>query len=152
MGQRDLLTSKINDLVTSNDPALQYPSERFLELMLTRGVFLSKEDYRDIVAPAIEWAFERRFDHRLGKKTIRDALEVAGFTARAEAHQVLLEEFTAFLNRVQLDDRDDWYLHGIRVVIVALMANPACTEGAGALKTALRNVNRIQRSRTEVRD
>ncbi|HVP48387.1 MAG TPA: serine/threonine-protein kinase [Bryobacteraceae bacterium] len=150
MGQRDLLTSKINDLVTSNEPSLQYPSERFLELMLTRGVFLPKEDYRDIVTPAIEWAFERTFDHRLGKNTIREALEVAGFTARAEAHQVLLEEFTAFLNRARLDDKEDWYLHAIREVIVALMANPACTEGAGALKTSLRNVNRIQRSRTEV--
>ena len=147
IGQRDLLITKISDLVASNDPTLQYPSERFLELMIKRGILLPREDYRDVVEPAIQWAFERTFDHRLGKKTLRDAIEEAAFTSRGDAHQMLVEEFTKFLGRTTLEDKEDWYLHALREVITALLANPACLGGSPELKRALKSVNQIQRSR-----
>jgi hypothetical protein len=115
--------------------------------MLTRGVLLPKEDYRDIVMPSIEWAFERNFDQRLGKKSLRDALEEAAFAARGEAHQVLMEEFSNFLNRASIDDKEDWYLHALRETITALMANPACVGGSSDFKKVLRHVNELQRSR-----
>lgn len=146
-GQRDLLLVKVTNVVGSNESSLEFPSEQLLELMLTRGVFLPKDDYRDIVVPAIEWAFEKHFGPRLGKVRLRDAIEEAAFISRGDAHQVLMEEFTKFLNRAQLGEKEDWFLHAIREVITALMANPSCTSGSAALKDALRNVNKIQRSR-----
>lgn len=115
--------------------------------MLTRGVLLPKDDYRDIVAPAIEWAFERQFGRFLGKKTLRDALEEAAFASRGDAHQVLMEEFAKFLGRTTLEEKEDWYLHALRETITALMANPACIGGSGDLKAILRKVNELQRSR-----
>jgi serine/threonine protein kinase len=145
-GQRDLLLAKINGVVTSNDPGLEFPSERFLQLMLTRGIFLPRDDYRDIVVPSIEWAFEKVFVVRLGKLTLRDAIEEAAFTARGDAHQVLMEEFTKLLGRIKLDDKEDWFLHAVREVIAALMANPACVSSSPELKQAFRDVNKIQRS------
>jgi serine/threonine protein kinase len=146
VGQRDVLLSRVVDVAGSEDPNLEFPSERFLELMLTRGLFLPKDDYRDIVIPAIEWGFERVFGNRLGKEPVRRALEEASFSSRGEAHQVLMEQFTELLTRVNLDDKPDWYLHIVREVIIALMANPSCTEGSPALKAALRQVNKVQRS------
>jgi hypothetical protein len=104
--------------------------------MLTRGLFVPKDDYRDIVAPAIEWAFERVLGERVGKATLRDALEEAAFTSRGEAHEVLTEEFTQFLKRIELKGKQGWYLHAIREVIIALMANPSCVEGSPELKAA----------------
>jgi hypothetical protein len=149
VGQRDLLLSKVIDVVASNEPNLQFPSERFLQLMLTRGLFLPSEDYHDIVKPAIEWAFERVFENRVGRDTLRDALEEAAFTSRGEAHQVLMEEFTEFLHRIngELEQKEDWFLHALREVIIALMANPSCVGGSAELKSALRKVNQVQRSR-----
>ena len=118
------------------------------ELLLTSGVLLDKEDYRDIVNHSIEWAFERKFGHLLGKKTIRDAIEEAAFVARGEAHRVLMEGFAKFLNRTALEDKEDWYLHALRETITALMANPASVWGTADLKRALRAVNELQRSRS----
>jgi hypothetical protein len=123
-------------------------SERFLQLMLTRGIFLPRDDYRDIVIPAMEWAFEKVFVVRLGKVALRDAIEMAAFTARGDAHQVLMGEFTKLLGRVRLEDKEDWFLHAVREVIAALMANPACIESSPELKQAFRAVNKIQRSHT----
>jgi serine/threonine-protein kinase len=94
VGQRDVMLTKVIDVVASNEPNLEFPAERLLELMSTRGLFLPKDDYRDIVIPAIEWGFDRFFGNRLGKQTIREALEEAAFVSRGEAHQVLMEEFT----------------------------------------------------------
>ncbi|MBZ5627448.1 MAG: serine/threonine protein kinase [Acidobacteriia bacterium] len=146
-GQRDVLISKITDVVGSNEPNLEFPSERFLQLMLTRGVFLPRDDYRDIVAPGIEWAFERYFGSRLGKVTLRDAIEEAAFISRGDAHKVLMEEFTKSFERSQLDTKEGWFLHAVREVIIALMANPSCTESSPVLKDGLKQVNRLQRAR-----
>jgi hypothetical protein len=151
-GQRDLLIAKITDVVASNASSLEFPSERFLQLMLTRGIFLPKEDYRDIVVPAIEWAFERTPVVRRGKASLRDALGEAAFISRGDAHRVLADEFTKFLGRTDLDDKEGWFLHAIREVITALMANPACADGSTALKDGLKAANRIQRSRYAVSD
>lgn len=78
---------------------------------------------------------------------MRDALEEAAFISRGDAHGVLMEEFIKFLNRTQLEDKEDWYLHAIREVITALMGSPDCTSSSTPLKEALRKVNKLQRSR-----
>ncbi len=145
-GQRDLLLAKINDVVWSDKPTLEVASERFLELMLIRGIFLPKDDYREIVVPAIQWAFEKHFVARLGKASLRDAIEEAAFISRGETHQVLMEEFIKFLQCTDLEDKEGWFLHAIREVISSLMANPACTSSSPELKEAFRTVNKIQRS------
>jgi len=149
-GQRDLLILKITDVASSDDPQLEFPSERFLALMLTRGIFLPKEDYREIVVPAISWAFERYFGSRLGKLSVRDAMEEAAFISRGEAHTVLTEEFIKFLDRTQLENKEGWFLHALREVITALMANPDSTTSSPPLKTALKNVNKLQRAIADV--
>lgn len=148
VGQRDVLLARVTDVAGSNDPNLEFAAERFLQLMLTRGLFLPKEDYQDIVIPAVEWAFEREFGSRIGKETLREAFEEASFTSRGESHQVLMEAFVELLTRINLDEKPDWFLHVAREVVIALMANPSCTEGSPALKSALKQINKVQRSHT----
>jgi hypothetical protein len=142
-----LLLTKVIDLVASNDPKLSFATERLLGLMLTRGLFLPKEDYHDIVEPSIQWGFERIFQDWTGRPTLRDALEEAAFISRREAHQVIMEDFTKFIEGVNFEEKPDWFLHSAREIIIALMANPSCIEGSPQLNLALRAINRVQRSR-----
>jgi hypothetical protein len=57
------------------------------------------------------------------------------------------DEFLAFVAKLDLQDKEDWYLHGLREGIQTLMANPECDERATELGKALREVNKLQRSR-----
>jgi len=147
-GQRVLIIAKALDVVVANDPNLINAGERFLGLLLTRGVLLPKDQYREIVNPAIQWGFEIKFyGTSIGRESIRDALEQAAFVARDGAYEVLMEETLAYLKGVDLNDKEDWYLHKVREVIEALMANPECDAGASELGEILRNTNKVQRSR-----
>jgi serine/threonine protein kinase len=147
-GQKVLIVSKVVDVVGSNEYRLQYAAERFLQLMLTRAILLSKEDYREIVEPAIRWAFEIDFDGGIGKESLRRTLEEAAFLARNGAYEVLHEELLKFIDRVEsLEDKEDWYLHTLREVVETMMANPTCEEGAKPLGEFLRKINRAQRSK-----
>jgi hypothetical protein len=110
-------------------------------------MYLAKEDYREVVVPAIDWGFEREFNGTLGRNRIRIAVEEAAGHAEEDAHAVLMEEFTKFLARVDLESQENWYLHSVRDVIEAILANPACTSGAEDLVKGVREINRIQRSR-----
>jgi hypothetical protein len=82
-GQRVLILAKIADIVSSGESQLQIASEQFLNLLLPRGLLLEKEDYRQIVHPAIVWAFERTFGGPfVGSSKIRRALEDAAHSSR----------------------------------------------------------------------
>ena len=84
-GQKSLLVTKIADILASSDESLQYPAASLLEMMLTRGIQLSKDAYRDIASPALSWGFERTYtDGRIGRSKLREALEEAAFIARGE--------------------------------------------------------------------
>jgi len=145
-GQRDLLLAKILDVVVSNEENLEYASERFLQLMLTRGILLPKEDYKEIVVPAVEWASEKPFGKWMGKQTLRTALDEAASEAHGEAHAILRDEITELISRISLDDKEGWYLHALREVIQSIMSNPACVDGSTELKKAFREINKKQRA------
>jgi serine/threonine protein kinase len=145
-GQRVLILAKVADVVTSGDPQLQYAAEQFLDLLLVRGLYLDKEDYREIVTAAIQWGFGINGLGRFGSNRIRRAFEQAAANARGEAHGVLCEELDSFLKETSLEEKADWFLHSVRQVLQTLLANPSCTKGAGDLARVLRRVNQIQRS------
>jgi serine/threonine protein kinase len=147
-GQRVLILAKIADIVSSGESQLQIASEQFLNLLLPRGLLLEKEDYRQIVHPAIVWAFERTFGGPfVGSSKIRRALEDAAHRARVAAHEVIKEEFVAYLNGVDLERKENWYLQATRELIETLLANQSCTTGSAELACALKKVNAIQRAR-----
>jgi hypothetical protein len=121
-----------------------------LELLLVRGLHLESAKYREIARPAIERAFERDFDGRLGHRSLREAIAEASELARGGAFDVLAEEFLGFVHRVRLDDKPGWYLPQLRETLQSLLANPDCTESADDLATALRDVNQAQRRRPQM--
>lgn len=147
-GQRELILIKIADLVESDKPQLEFATERFLDLMLYRGITLDGERYRGIVVPSIRWAFERKFDGYIGRPNLRRALEGAASVSRGASHEVLCEEFGKFINERDLESQDEWFLHAVRPIVQTLLANPACGTQAGELGRILRGVNEAQRSRT----
>ncbi len=148
-GQRMLILEKTASVVNSGDPHLDYPGAQLLELLLERGLMLEAEQYRDIVKPAFFWAFEKRFGDYLGKESLTLALERASYQAPQQAHTVLREEFSVFLSKVKMREKEDWYLHRVRTIVQTLMANPCCTAGADSLAQVLRTVNEVQRSRPD---
>jgi serine/threonine protein kinase len=143
-GQRTLILVKLDDVVESTAPNLQYAAAQFLELLLIRGVLLDRESYRRIVGPAINRGFERDNGQSAGSRTLRDAIEQAASLARADAHSVLEDEFISFMERASLEGMPDYLLHECREVLQALLANPACNPRARALADFLRRVNKEQ--------
>lgn len=146
-GQRVLVLAKVFDVVGSNDHALESAAEGFLELLLVRGVLLEKEEYREIVRPAVQWGFEKHFDGRTGRESIRKSLEEAAFVSRDGAFDILTEEVLSYVATVDLASKEEWYLHTMREVIQALMANPTCESAASDLGKVFRKINQAQRSR-----
>lgn len=148
-GQQALILTKLDDIVYSGEAQLERASERLLEILLDRGILLEDKDYRAIVLPAIQWGFEFRFNDYVGSNFIRRAIEKAAYNSGAEAHRVIREEFCDFVKELNLEEKEDRYLHWIRVLIQTLLANPECSEDVEELVGILRKVNGIQRSRGE---
>ena len=147
-GQQGLIFAKVADIVDSGESNLQVAAERFLELLLNLCVLVEKDSYQEIVERALPWAFEKKFNGKIGRDSIRRALEKASHESSDSAYEVLRKEFVSFLDRTELRNQEEWYLHAVRNVLQNLLANPACTHGVAALVKALREVNQIQRSKS----
>lgn len=147
-GQKVLILAKVTDVVASGETRLQFASEQFLNLLLSRGLLLDKDTYREIVRPAVEWAFGGKFGETFAASaSIQRSLEQAAYVARGAAHDVLREEFVEYLKGVDFEKKENWYLQGIRDQVETLLANPSCTSGATELVNFLKTINRVQRAR-----
>lgn len=144
-GQRALILVKLEDIVSADDPHLLYAAAEFLELLVHLGIMLDKDSYERIAGPAFERAFEYEYDGRLGRKGLRTAIDMAAAAARGEVFEVLVNAAVKFVQSIPLDEREGWYLHGLRDILQSLLANPACTKGAVEIAGALRAVNKAQR-------
>jgi serine/threonine protein kinase len=148
-GQRALVFVKLDDLVNSDDPNLKYATAEFLELLIIRGIQLGGEQYQEIAVPAVNRAFEVEFDGRVGRRSLRNAIEEAALLAQGEVFEILAQSFLSFVDRTDLDSKHAWLLQEMRETLQTLLANPACSESsADPLAEALRKVNRAQRART----
>lgn len=147
-GQRALIFVKLDDIVASDDSSLQFAARELLQLLITRGLLLPADDYRRIAEPALFWAYEHWFGHQLGDRGLRDAVRDAAAQASGSIVAVLVEACLAQIELIALDDRPDWYLHGLRELLQTLMANPGSpVDQAARLASRLQEVNRTQRSR-----
>ena len=151
-GQQSLILAKVADIVDSGESKLEYASGRFLELLLNLCLLVEKDSYRVLVVQAVSWAFEKQFNGQIGRDSIRRSLEKASHEASGGAYEVLREEFEKFLERTELHEQEEWYLHAVRNVLQNLLANPSCTRGESVLVEALRKANQIQRSRSRPSD
>lgn len=154
-GQRSLLLIKLESIISSDDENLSFPGADLLEVMLEKGVRLKPEEYRKIVCPAIEWGFEKAYplytgtSHTVGRRSLQDALKDVCLMADRDAHQILREELEKFGQDLDLSGKENWYLHSMREVLSALLANSAFTGDTSTIAGLLTAINQEQRSREQ---
>lgn len=147
-GQKALILAKLADITSSGDDRLGFASEELLELLLSRGMLLPADDYREIVSAAVKWGFETNDNgHYLGGDRIRRAIEQAAYVARGDAHSVIADEFCKTIVHCDFESKENWFLHLVRAVVQTLLANPSCEEHSSELVRILKTVNRTQRER-----
>lgn len=145
IGQRSLILAKTSDVVRSGESALVFAGERLLELLLLRGLLLPDSDYREIVAPAFKWAYERQFGTFTGSNSVRLGLEKAAQQAKGGALAVIEEECANLLVPVDFSQKPEWYMHNARVLVQTILANPACSVKATELIAVFKKINEAQR-------
>lgn len=78
---------------------------------------------------ALEWGFKKEFGEKWwGDPNVREALADAIRLSGTSSHGVLAESFVDFVDGLELGDTPRWFLHQLREVAMALLANPACGE------------------------
>lgn len=152
-GQTALLLVKLESIICSDDENLSFPCAELLETMLVKGMRLEVEEYRRIVRPAVEWAFEKVYPYpgspSMGKRSLQDALKDVCLRAGHGTHQVLREELEEFVQGIDLAEKENWYLHSLREVLSALLANSAFTSDPTGIASFLTAINEEQRSREQ---
>lgn len=146
-GQKKLILLKCDDVVNSGEDSLKAAGVSFLETLLRIGIHLPKEDYRRIVAPSINWAYEQEFVGKSGNLRLQNAIEKAAMNARTDALDVISEELLKLTHLVNLESKPNWYLQVLRNLLSTILANQACHSLIDELATELEKINKIQRAR-----
>jgi serine/threonine protein kinase len=130
-GQKLLLVTRLKDLLRIDKPELRTATAQVIELLTRLARFEPEREYGLIIAAAFQWGFDKSYGvNWTGDQDIRDAIAEAAKTANADAHRVLSDEFAKFLNSKDIPKLPGWYNHDLRIQVMALLANPACGDGA----------------------
>lgn len=145
-GQRALILLKIEDVINSTDERILHAGEDLLELILVRGVLLPPEEFRDFSKAGYPWGFRKKYGLYEGSGRIRAALVEAAMATRGPNFEGLAAAAIDFFEHEQYNEKQGWYLNGLRDVIQALLANQSCgDEHAGRLARILKVANAAQK-------
>jgi hypothetical protein len=126
-GQRLLVTNRLKDLIRTDRPELRIATAQVIALLTSRARFEGAKEYAPIVSAAFDWGFEKLYGTSwVGQPEIRESLIEAAKSANADAHKVLSKGFVAFVEQKDIGAQQRWYPHDLRLLVMALLANPAC--------------------------
>jgi serine/threonine protein kinase len=150
-GQRLLILQKCTDVVNDHDRRLGAARIEFLQVMTPLGISLPPDEYKPIIAPAIDYGFGPQSDpHPRGNRGIQDSLITAAAKVTQPNHRVIVEALLEWLPNVDLPSQKNWFYHNVRILVYTLMANTECSDDdAPKLGSLLCKVNELQRSRTQ---
>ncbi len=128
-GQKLLLLTRLKDLLRIDKPELRTATAQVIALLTRLARFEGDKEYAPIITAAFHWGFDKSYGvNWTGDQDIRDAIADAAKSANAEAHRVLADEFVKFLNNKEVVKLPGWYNHDLRIEVMTLLANPACSE------------------------
>jgi serine/threonine protein kinase len=141
-GQKLLLINRLKDLIRTDKPAVRIGTLEVIGLLTTLARFEGENDYRPIITAALQWGFDKSFGvNWQGDQNIRNHLIETAKAANEAAHKVIATEFIDFFSKKELASLDGWYSHDLRLLAMALLANPACDKEADRLAELYDRVN-----------
>lgn len=148
-GQKLLIINRLKDLMRTDRQQLFKATADLIALLVRIGRFESAQDYRVIADAALEWGFDKMYGESWrGEQDIRDASIHAGKAAEGDGLRVLARAFIDFVPKKDLREQPGWYLHDLRLIVMALLANPKCGDEATQLASIYDSVNEASHSET----
>jgi serine/threonine protein kinase len=126
-GQKLLLVNRLKGLVRIDKPELRTATAQVIALLTGLARFEGSKEYTPIISAAFHWGFEKSYGvNWLGQPEIREALVEAAKSANAEAHRVISAAYAEFVDKKNVEELPGWYFHDLRLLVMALLANPTC--------------------------
>jgi serine/threonine protein kinase len=141
-GQKLLVVNRLKDLIRSDKPELRNATADVITLLTRIARFEGEGDYGPIAAAAFEWGFEKSYGPSWhGNQDIRTALIDSSKGVKEIGHRVLAKAFMGFLAQKDLGQLPGWVMHDLRLIVMALLANPACGVEADDLAVLYDRIN-----------
>ncbi len=146
-GQKLLVINRVKDLIRIDDPQLRRPTAEMIELLLRLALYEAQQEYESIVSSAFEWGFTKFYTQTWsGDEDIRNALIVASKNAPREGLLTISKALLEFTKPQKLEEKPGWYLHDLRLIVMAILANQYCDEYASELAELYNKINTISHS------
>jgi serine/threonine protein kinase len=141
-GQKLLLITRLKDLLRIDRPELRTATAEVIALLTRLARFEGDNEYRPVISAAFHWGFEKAYGPNWhGNEPIRDSLIEAAKAANDKTHKVLSSEFIIFLTGKDMASLPRWYAHEVRLIVMALLANPNCGKAADELAILYDKIN-----------
>lgn len=128
-GQRLLIVNRLKDLMRIDKPQLKRPTAELISLLVQLARLEPKSDYKIVTDAALEWGFEQVYGEKWqGQQEVRDGILEAAKSSSKQGLGVLSESFLNFVSSRDLTGLQGWFLHDVRAIAMAILANPKCEE------------------------
>jgi len=143
LGQRLLIIARLQDLLRTTDSHLVDPAADMLEIIIRIAIYEENKHYEYIVDKGLEWGFDRHYgNYKIGKPDIRNSIMWAAKVNNEEAHNIIAKSFLAYVENINIEEKEKWYLHDLREIVKRLMANKYCDTYAVELADVYNDINK----------
>lgn len=140
-GQKLLLVNRLKDLIRTDKPEMRTATGDVIALLTRLARFEGEDEYRPIVSAALIWGFDNYYFNSQGNDKIRDELIDSAKAANETGHCVLASEVISFAKKKDLENLPGWYAHDLRILVMALLANPVCGDEVDELADLYDQIN-----------
>jgi serine/threonine protein kinase len=141
-GQKLLVINRVKDLIRMDNPQMRRPTAEMIAILLRLAMYESVQEYTPIVDSAYEWGFEKSYTPTWsGDEAIRTALIAASKNANRDALLIISKALIEFASHQNLEEKPGWYLHDLRLIVMAVLANQCCDEHAAELAALYDQIN-----------
>lgn len=147
IGQKLLILNRVKDLVRTQVPIMKKPTAEMINVLLYVAMLENENNYKPIVDAALLWGLEISFGSDWqGDQAIRESLISCSKSYSKDSHTIASKSILQFVQNYKLSEKPKWWLHVLRSIVMALLANPNGDLYAEELATLYDEINKYSHS------
>lgn len=150
-GQKLLIFRRVNDLARIDNEMMRKPTAEMLSVLVRLSMFEDEAEYLPLVETALHWGFEVTYGKEWkGDEDLRESLVQCAKMYSKIPHETASKAVIAFIKEFNIDEKPKWWLHEMRDIIMALLANPSCDVHASTLAEIYDSINKSSHERDRI--
>jgi len=125
LGQKLLIISRVKDLIITKSQYMHGATLELLKVLINLCIYEEESEFKFIFSSSLEWGFEMSFgENWQGNSDLRMNINNICKKINSDSFKIASSCLLDFIKEKNLEEKQKWYLHDLRPIVMSLLSNP----------------------------